>query len=433
MAAFPEVRVRLSLNDPILTSEVDEGEPLRGGPKDLAEVMLARRRQLGGGAMAAYLFGDLTEDEVHTLIRCAYELSFRKDEGRYAHLAIVVPTRAETHLHESAVLTFNPPVPLDVRTLRRLSAAVPPRPQGLMVKGGPQGLVCTAIGRFETPGALLREDQTGLYMGSDGLLVEVNGPGDLSVREAKSVHTLRAGTIQRQFDGNEAVKRIEHFDWLRDEVIQLTVGQADDRIRGKVSAAIRDAWLFALKETVALAHGGAFAVLPTDAGTYEDLPAEWKSKIALSYPTASPDFLEPICHYVTSHWGGGGGLNRQEAVNGITDAAAVLAHLSATDGFVLLNQRLRVLGFGAKIGWDQPIPQTCDEVDDELAPTGGRLALMRVGLRHTAAFRLCQAVPGAMVFLASQDGELRVFHPRPGGGVQVTAPLEPVTLLFQGM
>ena len=35
--------------------------------------------------------------------------------------------------------------------------------------------------------------------------------------------------------------------------------------------------------------------------------------------------------------------------------------------------------------------------------------LTRFGMRHRSAYRFCHWVPGAMAFVISQDGDLRVF------------------------
>ena len=132
-----------------LTTELGAEQKQLGGPRQLTEALLDKRRQLQG-AMAAYVFGDLTELELHAVLRCAYEVSFKTDEGRYPKFTIVVPTRAETHLHESTTVVFRPPVTVTSRTLKRLAAAVPPRPHGLILRATADGIVCTGIGRFES-------------------------------------------------------------------------------------------------------------------------------------------------------------------------------------------------------------------------------------------------------------------------------------------
>lgn len=403
-----------------------------GGPARLTEVLLEKRRSLAGQEVASWLFGDLTDRELARLLRCAYEVSFKRDEGRYPNFTMFVPARRDVQAVESASVRFEPPLELDVRLLRRLSSAVPPRPDALFVKAAPDGLVCTGIGRFETAGALLPEDVTGLYLSSSGLILEIGGPGDLTVHEAGDVYTLSAGRIHRQFHGNEALEVLPHFTWLRDQIIQAELGDTTDHVADRVGQVLRDTWMYVLKETVRMAHGGAFAVLPVDALATLDLPTDWQEQLSISYPTAPRDLLQSISSYVRVRWGGVR-ESRQAALRLLIDHARAVARLSATDGYVLLDVRLRVLGFGVKIGWEAEVPSRCVEVDDALEPTGGYLGLRRTGTRHRAAYRLCASVSGATVFVVSQDGDLRIFFSTEDGEVRVTAALEPVTQLFQGI
>lgn len=403
-----------------------------GGPVGLAQALLEKRRALEGQTLASWIFADLDEEELVDLLRVAFELSFRRDEGRYPSVTIVVPSREERHLIESADVRFRPEVPIDARVLRRLSFAVPPRPHALLVRVSPEGLVACGIGRFETAGALLPEDQTGLYLRAGGLVVEVQGPGDLLVHEAGDVFTLRAGRIDRQYDGNQSLDRLPEFHALRRETAADALGPVEtDRMRTKMVDAVRDGWMYVLKRAVAMAHGGAFAVLPTDATGVGELPSEWSGRLQVTYPTGGPDLFRAVLEYVEARWGDSG-VARHTALQGFTDAANAVSALSATDGFVLMNRGLRVLGFGAKIAWEEAFQETCPEVDERLETSDATFALHRAGMRHTAGFMLCQSIPGAHVFVISQDGELRVFFSQ-DGVTRVTAPLAAITYLFQGI
>lgn len=403
---------------------------LEGGPSELARVVIERRAGFAHDALGSWLLGGLGDAELAELVGTAYEVSYRQDEGRYPRFAIFVASRRETRLFETAEVLFDPPIPLHVRALRRLAAAVPPRPHALLLRSTPEGLGIVGIGRFETAGALLPEDQTGLYLRAEGLVLEVNGPGDIAIHEAREVRALRAGRIIRQFDGNRTLGCLELFDRLRDDILVTSGLKPDDGNSRRVAAAVQDVWMYVLKAAVALGHGGTFAILPTEATEAASIPPEIRSGIRFAYPTNAPDLLGRLSAYVQSRWGAGA-LTRLTTLRSLTDAAFAAARLSATDGFVILNRFLRVLGFGAKIGWDDPIPETCPEVDDLLEPTGDTYDLVHAGTRHSAACRLAQAVPGALVFVISQDAELRLFLFREG--IQVTAPLAPITYLFQGM
>jgi hypothetical protein len=403
-----------------------------GGPGGLAEALMEKRRALEGQTLASWIFADLEESELVDLLRVAFELSFRKDEGRYPSVTIVVPSREEKHLIESADVRFRPEIPIDARVLRRLSFAVPDRPHALLVRVSPEGLVATGIGRFETAGALLPEDQTGLYLRAGGLVVEVDGPGDLSVHEAGEVFTLRAGRIERQLDGNRALERLPGFHALERETAAEALGPvANDRLRTKMIDAVRDAWMYVLKRAVAMSHGGAFAVLPSDARSVDELPEDWTGRLQVTYPTGEPDLLRSVLEYVEARWGAAGG-ERHTALQAFLDAANAVSALSGTDGFVVMNRGLRVLGFGAKVSWEEAFQEACPEVDEKLQVSEASFELHRAGMRHTAGFMLCQSLPGAFAFVISQDGELRVFFSEEGV-TRVTAPLAPITYLFQGI
>ena len=47
---------------------------------------MAKRMQLDGQSLAGWILADLEEAELVDLLRVAYELSFRKDEGRFAEV-----------------------------------------------------------------------------------------------------------------------------------------------------------------------------------------------------------------------------------------------------------------------------------------------------------------------------------------------------------
>ena len=77
------------MDDPILTNEIAPSPPSLGGPAELAERLLEKRRLLAGSSAASLVFGDLTETELSAVLRVAFEVSFEKDEGRYPRLTVV--------------------------------------------------------------------------------------------------------------------------------------------------------------------------------------------------------------------------------------------------------------------------------------------------------------------------------------------------------
>lgn len=403
-----------------------------GGPEELASRLIARRHALGDEALSAWLVGDLNDVQLLQLLMIVHDLSFRRDEGRYPRFTIVVPARREARIIDSAAVRFDRPVAVRAKTLRRLAPAVPPRPHALLLRVIDERLACVGIGRFETAGAMLPEDQTGLYLRAEGLVIEISGPGDITVHEAREIHTTRAGRLTPEFDGNRAIGHLPLLARLRDHLLETSDGDKSDATSIKITAAISDLLMYVLKETVALGHGGGFAVLPTAAESIGDLDPHWRGQIQVAWPTDGPHILTSIGEYAASRWGHST-LARYTALQTLTDAAYTVARLSATDGFVLMNEKLKVIGFGAKAGWEGAVPSNVVEADDRLEPTREIFDLSQAGTRHAAAYRLCRAVPGAHVFLVSQDTDLRFFFSPTAGDVRVTAPLTPVTYLFQGV
>src|SRR5262249_33778969 len=90
--------------------------------------------------------------------------------------------------------------------------------------------------------------------------------------------------------------------------------------------------------------------------------------------------------------------------------AASLGHPSALDGCAVLHRRMTVHGFGGTIetGAANSSPRTYADSRTN-APLAEEPLLARFGHRHRSAFLLCKAVPNAIAFVISQDGDLPVF------------------------
>jgi len=91
--------------------------------------------------------------------------------------------------------------------------------------------------------------------------------------------------------------------------------------------------------------------------------------------------------------------------------AEILAGLSSIDGCVVLDRSLQLLGFGGEIRVDykkvQNAPRTLRNLKTgQLTPEH---ELERMGTRHRSAYRLAKVYAGIIVFVISQDGDLRIF------------------------
>src|SRR5262249_29527833 len=90
--------------------------------------------------------------------------------------------------------------------------------------------------------------------------------------------------------------------------------------------------------------------------------------------------------------------------------AASVGHLSSLDGCVVLDRRMTVHGFGGTIETGAACSAERTYADSRtLASLPEEQVLARFGHRHRSAFLLCKAVPHAVAFVISQDGDLPVF------------------------
>ena len=96
----------------------------------------------------------------------------------------------------------------------------------------------------------------------------------------------------------------------------------------------------------------------------------------------------------------------------LVDAKAV-GNLSAVDGCVVLDRHLRVLGFGGIIQVSESDAKTSNRpfqnaVSGEEWPYDEFMKGIG-GTRHQSAARLCRVHQGVLVFVVSQDGDLKLL------------------------
>jgi hypothetical protein len=163
-----------------------------------------------------------------------------------------------------------------------------------------------------------------------------------------------------------------------------------------------------------LQHGGAIVVVPhskpkalrdihslielSESNLGESILGFWKSCIHVKTSTD-----KGICNHPTREW------NIEKTA--VRASAEAIGHLTAADGCVVLDSKLRVIGFSGKI---QVNEETLDKSGRSLvngygAPICEKQLFSKYGTRHLSAFRLCKASEGVMVFVFSQDGDLRLF------------------------
>jgi hypothetical protein len=87
--------------------------------------------------------------------------------------------------------------------------------------------------------------------------------------------------------------------------------------------------------------------------------------------------------------------------------AKLVGMLANIDGCVVLDNDLKVLGFGSKIGVSKREikPKDCYDLGSNRP-----IDINNFGTRHQSTYRLCAKRPGTLAFVVSQDGNLRLFY-----------------------
>jgi hypothetical protein len=235
----------------------------------------------------------------------------------------------------------------------------------------------------------------------------------LRVSEGRAEYTLRANRIL-VYSWVASAAQVDH--WIESLTQDLTARCAAENRDWNTppltipGADVRALWSHVLREAVRLRHGGAFVVVPDPA----------QAPIALKYPTAplalGGELAELWLSLARAHHLLGSTLSADALEktrvrrHQLWSTAASVGHLSAHDGCVVLDRQMTVHGFGGTIETGHVPSSARTYVDSRTnSPLGEEQLLARFGHRHRSAYLLCKAVPRAIAFVISHDGDLPVF------------------------
>ncbi len=400
------------------------------GPRELAQLLLRaveRERQADRHLL-------LSEANVERLIQLAYAASLLEEEGRYPRFRIVsrtVPLRC--------TVEFNPPLAIDsIESLRRIAPSVSSRQRALYITQDDgsrnENLICRGIVdlglAFEpvvgVPDSLMGHDKS-------SLMLAIDGPGHIGVSAFDYGFVLRGYMIRRLVPYISLEPIYQLFSSLAITILavresQPTGYQFFTPATGPLDIAA--IWSDVLHSAMVLRHGGAFVILPEigvsqlDIGEKYGIDIQCRTNLDLGIAIAQ---LADGCERVHELARDDASVPRQDRTEvatrrelkratdqwlkqrtAVRNAASILANLSAVDGCVVLDRRLRVHGFGGIItqrgGRGLPMRQW-PESENSLDPPCCR----RLGTRHRSACSLCRQHSYAFAFVVSQDGDLRVF------------------------
>lgn len=420
-------------------------------PADLAALLISYRDRVAeirrDTGRSVDFFGDLSAGALGSLLRYAYRASFTTDEGRSVRARFFVKNaestpdrdeegvgevlrplfqeRAQVWEQKTHVHRFVNAIGLEnEKTVARLAPTLIGDDAVLLVRevdAQPKLVGIGLLNHNDWERQILRLPREG--NGSGGLLVEILGPGHVHVAEGSNQYTLRANELilrQRSWglvpvrdwlayvSARLTAKVSSDGDWSEEDKHHCDIGS---EIEGWPQIDVMITWSRILREALRLRHGGAFVVLPD---VHTDL-------IRMRFPTAPL----PIGDEIVSAWQALRQLwrytpeddvlrlaaDKQSAVHHLLSTTRSVSALSATDGCVVFDRTMTMHGFGGSIGIPSDRHTRRKKIwhlqdDKEVSP--GEL-FASLGERHKSAFELCEAVPNAIAFVVSQDGDLRVF------------------------
>lgn len=390
-------------------------EPFRlDGPSDLADRLIA----LGTQSLI------LSEGGLKKLLQLAFQVSFNKEEDIYPRFQIYVPDFEG--LPFSLTMRFDSPIPLDGFTLTRLSPGIPPRPYALLVREIDSKLYADGFTKIENFGLEHFELQSlstcQPKRDSDflsGIILSIENPGALKVahfmRESQQITNLmlRVGKIQTIHDFSHTSIAKKVYEGIASTIVDETGSYC------AIASLIQWVWSYMVGLALELSHGGAFVILP------RNFSLSNQRKLYIKYRTQEPKLGASICKLHSCE-----DEERRFWSENLFDRARAVAQLSTIDGCVVVDQKFDLVGFGAEIRVkdDSWLPECVNMNPHSLYFKPQELVdLSQFGMRHRSAAWFCAKVPDAVVFVVSQEGEIRQFTHLSDGKVGIWGSLSPLT------
>jgi hypothetical protein len=360
--------------------------------------------------------GSISEEGLGRLLLLAYQASFYTDERRYTQGRLFVPD-VDARAHPVSINhLFTPSKPLlDPKVITWLAPTLISEDSALVIQEMSGELACTGISLLDAAdaGRPLLGMPRGWTRTVGGLQVQIRGPGELRVSEGRVEYTLRANRI---LVSSWVASAAQVDRWIEELTLNLTTrcsAQDKDWANPPLTipgADVRALWSHVLREAIQVRHGGAFVVVPDPL----------RAPIEMKYPTRPLPLgvelsqlwiaLSRAYHLLGTDRAADALEQTRLRRHRLWSSAASVAHLSALDGCVVLDRRMTDHGFGGTIETGVTSSVLRTYVDSRTgAPLAEEQLLARFGHRHRSAFLLCKAVPNAIAFVISQDGDLPVF------------------------
>ena len=436
----------------VLTPGPGDGAPGHVYPPQFARFVRERWAEVAGwsGGEVALPGAETLEHFLST----SYQASLLREEERpvtfRAILAAPELVPAEGRPPQSLQrVEFFRSLPFDATELRRLSVATDA--QRTLIGVGPDEDGCLRIWGLVNSGTRwLRDVQGGRQAGvplPPVPVVDVDAPGSIAAHKGNHlVARLRQGRVSgTRADPFASAWLPEQFAAFRGELMErharaaARAGRAGEQwapLHPELSRRISERMMKRVIAVLSAArHGGTIAFVPTDSAV--DLSAadphlDLKYRFNAGQARRSfPDLVVDILNRLAQMYGGD--ARRPEPVGwdefetsmdgelavldeALFETAHVIARLAAADGAVVMTKQHEILGFGGMISGRLPAVRTVARALDLEGERVVEEHTGNVGARHRSAYRLANAMPGAVVVVISQDGGVR-FVARKSGRV----------------
>ncbi|XGV99056.1 MAG: putative sensor domain DACNV-containing protein [Leptolyngbya sp. BL-A-14] len=411
----------------------------------------------------------LSEKGLNNLIDLAFKVSLQKEEARYPRFQIYIPSDYFLPIDSDKrepdwLIRFDPTITLDVSTLHRMSSGMLSRPYALFVEESEENIEAYGVIRIENLSSQnsLTASHINMYL-YPGLIISIEEPGILNVSLSNTSRTilenltLRHGKIERIYD--PYVTPI--IDSFYKDIEKDIRNSRQVELSSNISSYIGSVWSYVLSLAVDFRHGGQFIILPSGYLLNEDncLSVENSKVLQIKHTTTEPDLGAQIssldqasiqqkkpsrvnyslndkkipednCDSAFKN-GVSQGLSMAKRIHDkyqtLFDSAKAAATLSTTDGCLVFDRGLRLLGFkGEVLVREDPKEYIELDLDFMSFKQKGIFDIGKFGTRHRSAARFCGKIPGAVVFVVSQDGDIRLFMHIEDGKVGIGGPLRPL-------
>jgi hypothetical protein len=387
-------------------------------------------------------------DVLIRLMETLYFASLKTDEGRPPICTVNFfdpyrPVRAGTHDRPSdswSEVRFEAPVPLDIRNFIRLARAADPSVSSLSVSYDRDGALLISglvdqelrYSDFIALDAAVAPPRPGIFQAT------ITGVGNVSVYvDYRLIGSLEQDTLVQEYHDVLWFGPVHELLQSQFRIFLAECGYPQDRDVGPSDylphrTGLQVRWLNAICRILLsiqkYKHGGGVILHPTGSSAglnvkyrirYERLPAAllgidqnefWRglivSQVAEVCHDRARDALPCGLHYKQREFR----KQFDERKSEVLGCTHFIASLSCVDGFVLMDRRLHVHGFGVEVRSGEPVGNIAIAGDPLASDENLRPGeLEQFGTRHRAMIRYCYENPGSLGFVVSQDGDIRAM------------------------